>query len=95
MILNPVKVEVTSSSNFEPLRRLSEWNNTEAEFPRLLQSDGPRVLKQNRGNGGQGVWKVELAESSATVVRSHWRAASRAFKTALSMNVAPLSGTGS
>jgi len=29
------------------------------EFPSLLESAGPRVLKQNRGNGGQGVWKVE------------------------------------
>src|SRR5271167_1154041 len=29
-------------------------------FPSRLQSAGPRVLKQNRGNGGQGVWKVEL-----------------------------------
>ena len=28
-------------------------------FPSRLQSAGPRVLKQNRGNGGQGVWKVE------------------------------------
>ena len=28
-------------------------------FPARLRSDGPRVLKQNRGNGGQGVWKVE------------------------------------
>lgn len=33
------------------------------EFPRLLQAGGPRVLKQNRGNGGQGVWKVELAST--------------------------------
>ena len=31
-----------------------------AGFPQRLQSAGPRVLKQNRGNGGQGVWKVEL-----------------------------------
>jgi hypothetical protein len=31
-----------------------------AVFPTLLQSSGPRVLKQNRGNGGQGVWKIEL-----------------------------------
>jgi hypothetical protein len=31
-----------------------------AAFPSRLQSAGPRVLKQNRGNGGQGVWKVEL-----------------------------------
>jgi len=30
-----------------------------AEFPSRLRAGGPRVLKQNRGNGGQGVWKVE------------------------------------
>jgi len=42
----------------------------------LLRSllDGARVLKQNRGNGGIGVWKVTLAEAAAaptpeTVVR--------------------------
>ena len=29
------------------------------------QSSGPRVLKQNRGNGGQGVWKVELVSDQA------------------------------
>src|SRR6202035_4981458 len=34
------------------------------EFPEYLRSDGPRVLKQNRGNGGQGVWKVEHVTSS-------------------------------
>jgi hypothetical protein len=28
-------------------------------FPERLQAAGPRVLKQNRGNAGQGVWKVE------------------------------------
>jgi hypothetical protein len=41
-------------------------------FPSRLQSAGPRVLKQNRGNGGQGVWKIELAPeppSEAGVVR--------------------------
>ena len=31
------------------------------EFPRRLEADGPRVIKQNRGNGGQGVWKVQAA----------------------------------
>jgi hypothetical protein len=31
-------------------------------FPKQLRAAGPRVLKQNRGNGGQGVWKVELIE---------------------------------
>ena len=43
-----------------------------AEFPLRLRSSGPRVLKQNRGNGGQGVWKVELlSESSETVQVLH------------------------
>jgi hypothetical protein len=32
-----------------------------AEFPGRLAASGPRVLKQNRGNGGLGVWKVEPA----------------------------------
>jgi hypothetical protein len=36
-----------------------------AAFPSLLRSAGPRVLKQNRGNGGQGVWKVELVSEPA------------------------------
>jgi hypothetical protein len=36
-----------------------------AAFPPRLRSSGPRVLKQNRGNGGQGVWKVELAAGTA------------------------------
>jgi hypothetical protein len=33
----------------------------EAEFPARLRASGPRVLKQHRGNGGIGVWKVQLA----------------------------------
>ena len=35
-------------------------------FPPKLLSAGPRVLKQNRGNGGQGVWKVELVSPTAS-----------------------------
>jgi hypothetical protein len=35
------------------------------QFPERLQLAGPRVLKQNRGNGGQGVWKVELVSVAA------------------------------
>ena len=41
-------------------------------FPSRLQSAGPRVLKQNRGNGGDGVWSVELVSKpagNASVVR--------------------------
>ena len=37
-----------------------------AAFPSRLQSAGPRVLKQNRGNDGQGVWKVELLSTWAS-----------------------------
>jgi len=42
------------------------------EFPSRLRSAGPRVLKQNRGNGGQGVWKVEALDD-ATVRVLHAR----------------------
>lgn len=31
------------------------------ELPRCLAAGGPRVLKQDRGNGGDGVWKIEPA----------------------------------
>ena len=34
-------------------------------FSKTLRSSGPRVLKQNRGNGGKGIWKVEPAASTA------------------------------
>ena len=40
-----------------------------AEFPSCLRAHGPRVLKQNRGNGGQGVWKVEALCSADAMVR--------------------------
>jgi hypothetical protein len=40
-----------------------------AEFPQRLGADGPRVLKQNRGNGGQGVWKVEALPGAIPTVR--------------------------
>ncbi|MGY3562606.1 hypothetical protein ACVWXP_005875 [Bradyrhizobium sp. USDA 4463] len=39
------------------------------EFPRRLRAGGPRVLKQNRGNGGQGVWKVEALPNALPTVR--------------------------
>lgn len=43
------------------------------EFPRRLAVDGPRVLKQPRGNGGIGVWKVELlgGDAAGTKVAVH------------------------
>ncbi len=36
-----------------------------AELP-LRLAVGPRVIKRNRGNGGQGVWKVEALASSSS-----------------------------
>ena len=43
--------------------------NFARNFRQRLQAGGPRVLKQNRGNGGQGVWKVEAFPNAAGQVR--------------------------
>jgi hypothetical protein len=37
-----------------------------AQLPGRLRTAGPRVLKQYRGNGGDGVWKVELLRDGST-----------------------------
>jgi len=37
-----------------------------AELPTRLAA-GPRVIKRNRGNGGQGVWKVERQPNSSLI----------------------------
>lgn len=39
-------------------------------FPARLATSGPRVLKQNRGNGGQGVWKVAFAAEGERTPRA-------------------------
>ena len=41
-----------------------------AAFPVRLAASGPRVLKQNRGNGGIGVWKVTALPSGEVEVLS-------------------------
>jgi hypothetical protein len=38
-------------------------------FPGVLKDGKPRVLKQNRGNGGIGVWKVTALDRDGIVVR--------------------------
>jgi hypothetical protein len=43
-------------------RGLEEFRD---DFPNHLRSAGPRVIKQNRGNAGQGVWKVESLDQPA------------------------------
>ena len=52
----------------------SSLDGFRAQFPRRLAL-GTRVIKQNRGNGGQGVWRVALAHRRARrwqVFRSGW-----------------------
>jgi hypothetical protein len=36
------------------------------QLPARLRSSGARVLKQHRGNGGNGVWRVELVKEGPT-----------------------------
>jgi len=38
-------------------------------FPARLAESGPRVIKQNRGNDGQGVWKVERIGGETDKIR--------------------------
>ena len=42
----------------------------EAEFPRRLREDGPRVIKRNRSNGGFGVWRIIFRPDGAVEVLS-------------------------
>jgi hypothetical protein len=46
-----------------------------AELPARLAA-GPRVIKRNRGNGGQGVWKVEALAGQMVRVLDAMKAAS-------------------
>jgi hypothetical protein len=45
------------------------------EFPTRLAAGGPLVLKQHRGMGGNGVWRVEAATDGAVVAQHAWQAA--------------------
>ena len=45
------------SADTDLYQSLDDFNR---RFPARLATGGARVIKQNRGNGGQGVWKVEL-----------------------------------
>lgn len=39
------------------------------EFPRRLMASGTRVLKRQRGNGGQGIWKVTLRSPNQVILQ--------------------------
>ena len=43
-------------------RTLEEFRE---QLAQVLRSSGPRVLKQHRGNGGNGVWKVEVVRDAS------------------------------
>lgn len=47
-------------------RTAAEFRQT---FPRRLAERGPLVLKQQRGMGGQGVWKVERVDDEAVTTQ--------------------------
>jgi Domain of unknown function (DUF6815) len=47
-------------------RRYATLEAMRTELPASLASGGPRVLKQVRGQSGDGVWKVELADRLGT-----------------------------
>ena len=49
------------------------------ELPQCLAEGEQRVLKQDRGNGGIGVWKVEAVDPGAPVARVRVRHALREF----------------
>jgi hypothetical protein len=49
--------------------RYDDVKTFRAEFLSRLRAAGPRVIKQNRGNGGQGVWKVETLPNTDTTIR--------------------------
>lgn len=42
------------------VRRYDTYEMFVEQFAQSLFASGPRVLKQHRGNGGNGVWKVEV-----------------------------------
>jgi hypothetical protein len=57
-------------------RGFGEFQNA---FPGRLQAAGPRVIKQNRGNGGQGIWKVEASNTGDALTVLEARRGSEPF----------------
>ena len=47
-------------------QRYDTYGDFVENFPHSLAEGRPRVLKQHRGNGGIGVWKIEALESGST-----------------------------
>ncbi|MDP3760693.1 MAG: Cj0069 family protein [Ramlibacter sp.] len=50
------------------VHRIDSLAQLQADLPQRLRS-GARVLKQHRGNGGNGVWRVEQADAQTRLLR--------------------------
>lgn len=50
-------------------RLYGTWDELRSELPARLQAGAPLVLKQMRGMGGQGVWKVTAAADGSVVAQ--------------------------
>lgn len=50
-------------------RRYADAQALRTEFQESLVRHGPRVLKRSRGNGGDGVWRVELVAQDGDVAQ--------------------------
>lgn len=64
-----VLVETSSMSWGTETRLYRSWDELRSELPVRLRKGGPVVLKQMRGMGGRGVWKVELAGDGSVVAQ--------------------------
>lgn len=53
------------------VRLYATFDEFTAHFPASVADAGPRVLKQDRGNDGQGVWKVSAAGDLVEVQEAH------------------------
>src|SRR5262249_1288101 len=50
-------------------RLYRDWDELRSRLPERLAQGAPLVLKQMRGMGGHGVWKVELAADGSVVAQ--------------------------
>jgi len=64
-----VLVETSSMSWGTDTRIYRDWESLRRELPGRLAEGRPLVLKQQRGMGGHGIWKVELAEDGSVVAQ--------------------------
>jgi hypothetical protein len=77
-----VLVETSSMSWGTDTRIYRTFEEFRAEFPRRLDERSPPVLKQQRGMGGQGVWKVERVDDE-TVTTQHAAGGAEPVQTSL------------